>query len=206
MKMQKTMDVKISVIVPSYHEEKFLDQCLDSLEYSKRFCSCEVEIYVVKDMKGIGVARNFGANQTNGDILVFVDADCTVSPSFLQNVYDLSQVWENMGGGTKWVRFDRYSFGRILAIIPVAIWLYWHQVTFGAFWIKRRWFELLGGFIEDDDVHLDYNFAIRLKKLANCSGMKFRSLKNSFIVWSTRGCDKYGEWFWLKKYRLFKES
>lgn len=195
----------ISVIVPAYHEEGFLDQCLTSLEYAKKQCPCEVEIYVAKDIQGIGNARNFGAAQTSGDILVFVDADCTVSPTFLQEVYEKSQVFENVGGGTKWVKFDKYSLGRLISLIPVAIWLYWYQVTFGAFWIRRTWFELLKGFKTNDDVHLDYDFALRLKQAAEKRGRKFRSLKKSFIVWSTRGYKIYGDWFWLKQYRLYKE-
>jgi glycosyltransferase involved in cell wall biosynthesis len=197
---------KISVVIPSYHEDGLLDQCLASIERAKKLCPCEVEIYVAKDIKGIGIARNCGARKTSSEILVFVDADCTVSSAFLKEVYEKAQVWENVGGGTKWVRFDRYSIGRLLSLIPLAFWLYWHQVTFGAFWIRRGAFEKLGGFIENNDVYLDYDFALRLKKLAKNRGRQFHSLKKSFIVWSTRGCEKYGQWFWLKNYRIFRES
>ena len=195
----------ISVIIPAYKEDGFLEKCLESIRIAIFHCPCGVEIYIAKDIKGIGKARNFGASQTTGDILVFVDADCMVSSNFLREVYEKSEVWENLGGGTKWIKLDKYSLGRILSLIPTAIWLYWHQVTFGAFWMRRMAFEKLRGFIEDDDVHLDYDFALRLKRLAKLWGRKFRSLKRSFITWSTRSYDRYGQWFWLKPYRLYRE-
>jgi glycosyltransferase involved in cell wall biosynthesis len=199
--------MEIDVVVPAYHEDVLvLQKCLFSLTVAKIYCPCKVNVYVASDIKGIGTARNSGVRQTTSEILVFVDSDCTVSPTFLKEVYEKASVWENVGGGTKWVKFDRYSISRILSMVPMAIWLYWNQVTFGAFWVRRTIFEELGGFIESDDVHLDYDFAIRLKGLAKKYGRQFRSLKKCHIVWSTRGWDKYGEWFWLKRYRLFKET
>lgn len=199
--------MKIAVVIPAYHEDPLvLQKCLSSITIARIYCPCEVNVYVAKDIKGIGTARNCGASKTTEEILVFVDADCTVSPTFLKEVYEKASIPENAGGGTKWVKFDKYSIGRILSIIPMAIWLYWHQVTFGAWWIRRTFFDMLGGFNENDDIHLDYDFALRLKKLAESKGYKFRSLKKCHITWSTRGWDKYGEWFWLKRYRLFKEN
>lgn len=195
----------ISVIIPSYKEDGYIEKCLESVRRAIFQCPGWVEVCVVQNIKGIGKARNAGVPRTHGDILVFMDADCTMSKNFLKEVYEKSAIWENIGGGTKWVKFDKYSLGRILSLIPMAIWLYWHQVTFGAFWIRREAFETMHGFIENDDVHLDYDFALRLKRLAKLWGRKFRSLKRSFIVWSTRGYDRYGEWFWLKQYKLYRE-
>lgn len=197
----------ISVVIPSYHEDcNTIYSCLSSIKEAKKNCPCEVEIFVAKDIKGIGKARNFGATQTKGDILVFIDADCTMSSNFLHEVYEKSLIEENVGGGTKWVKFDKYSLGRILCLIPTAIWLYWNQVTFGAFWIRREYFNLLKGFVEDEDILMDYIFVTSLKKLAKSHKRSFRSIKRSYITWSTRGWDKYGEWFWLKKYHIFKEE
>jgi len=195
----------ISVIIPAYKEEGFLERCLESIRVAIFHCPCAVEIYVSQNIRGIGKARNIGARNTQGEILIFIDADCTMSQNFLKEVYEKSTIWKNLGGGTKWIKFDKYSLGRILSLIPVAIWLYWHQVTFGAFWIRREAFETMHGFIENDDVHLDYDFALRLKRLAKLWGRKFRSLKRSFITWSTRGYDRYGEWFWLKQYKLYRD-
>jgi len=198
--------MKIAVIVPSYHEEGFLNQCLDSIEWAKTLCPCEVEVHVARDIKGIGRARNIGAANTSGEILVFLDADCTMSRDFLLNVYELAENWENVGGGVKWVHLDRYSLGTILSLVPVAIKLYWNQITIGAFWVRREVFEKIGGF-DDSTVHeLDYDFAKRLRKQAMEWGRKFRSIKKAYIVWSTRGHKKYGEWYWLKGYKEFRSE
>lgn len=196
----------ISVIIPAYHEEEYLPSCIASVERAKEHCPCDVEIYIAKDIKGIGRARNIGAANTVGNTLVFLDADCLMSSNFLAEVYEKARIEENIGGGTKWVHLDRYSLSTLLSLIPVGIKLYYHQITIGAFWVKRKYFELLRGFDDATAHNLDYDFAIRLKTLAHSHDMKFRSLKNSYITWSTRGTKKYGEWFWIWKYKEFRSG
>jgi len=195
----------ISVVIPAYHEDtEVLQKCIDSVETAILYCPDEVEIYVAKDIQGVGAARNYGAAQTHGSILVFFDADCTMSHNFLREVHFKAEVWENVGGGTKWVKLDRYSLGRIFSLIPIGVKLYWHQVTVGAIWVRREYFTLLGGF--KTQLLEDLDFVIRLRQLAKTTGKQFRSIKQSNIVWSTRSFDRYGEWFWVKKYRIFKEN
>lgn len=95
----------VSVIIPTYNEEKVLPLCLDSilnLNYPKEF----VEVIVVdngsKDRtreiamsfgakvlcdnsKNVSGLRNKGAKYSKGEILAFVDADCIVSREWLKN-------------------------------------------------------------------------------------------------------------------------
>lgn len=101
--------MKISVIIPTYNEEKTISDCIKSLvkqDYK------ELEIIVVDDgsvdktievlrnlqltinnlqilkqqHKGPGAARNFGAKKATGEILVFVDADMTFEPDFMEKL------------------------------------------------------------------------------------------------------------------------
>jgi glycosyltransferase involved in cell wall biosynthesis len=90
------VDDMISIIIPVYNKEKTIRKCLDSLlnqSYSK-----EYEIIVVDDgsndrtkeivekfervkllkqeHKGPASARNLGAKQAKGEIILFTDADC----------------------------------------------------------------------------------------------------------------------------------
>lgn len=101
--------MKISVIIPVYNEEKVIGECLRSLgEQDLR----EFEVIVVDDgstdgtveaVKGMrnvkyklqvlgqehlgaGAARNLGAKQAWGEILVFVDADMTFQKNFLKKL------------------------------------------------------------------------------------------------------------------------
>jgi glycosyltransferase involved in cell wall biosynthesis len=93
----------ISVIVPFYNEEACLEACLASLK-TQRFKSFELlpvddgstdasaEIArafakpLVGGHKGPGAARNRAARLAKGKILVFVDADMTAAPDFLEKI------------------------------------------------------------------------------------------------------------------------
>ena len=94
----------VSIIIPTYNEERYLSACLDSvfnLDYEKEDMEVIVvdngstdrtmeigESYGVKilrdDTMNVSGLRNLGANQSNGYILAFVDADCVVSEEWLK--------------------------------------------------------------------------------------------------------------------------
>jgi len=207
----------ISVIVPSYHEweDDSLFRCLQSVKTAIFYCPCGVEVCIAEDIKGIGKARNTGALKTTGDILVFMDADCTMSKNFLKEVYEKSLDPKNLGGGVKYSRFDKFSLGRLCFALYVGLLLYIRRITLGAFWIRRETFMAIHGFrerLEHLDGHviyydemLDFDFALRLKQYAESQGCRFRSIKKSYIIWSTRSFTKYGDWFWLKQYKLYRD-
>lgn len=103
--------MKISIIIPTYNEEKVLPQCIESLGFQT---FTDFEIIVVDDgsddntvdvlsklqisrtklqilkqnHKGAGAARNLGAGNAKGEILVFVDADMTFDESFLEKLVE----------------------------------------------------------------------------------------------------------------------
>ena len=96
--------MKISVIIPTYNEEKVIGKCLESL--SKQTYK-DLEVIVVDDgstdetlskikgikvlkeeHKGPGAARNLGAKEAKGEILVFVDADMTFEPDFIEKLVE----------------------------------------------------------------------------------------------------------------------
>ncbi len=96
-----------TVIVPSFNSSQTIEHCLASVEdQTLRGC---VEIIVVdssfdgtdriiasqfpgvqlfhfSDRKLPGEARNYAAAHASGDILIFLDADCTVEPTWLERV------------------------------------------------------------------------------------------------------------------------
>lgn len=93
----------ISVIVPAYNEEEVIGDCLRSLAAQ----TAEHELVVVDDgstdrtaeiaresgatvitgeHRGPAIARNTGAAATSGSVLVFVDADQTLAPDFLEKI------------------------------------------------------------------------------------------------------------------------
>lgn len=101
----------ISVIVPVYNVEKYLEQCIDSImnqtykdfeiilvddgstDTSGKICDVYCEkfknIHVVhKENEGLGYARNSGIDKAHGDYIVFIDSDDYVEKNMLQDLYN----------------------------------------------------------------------------------------------------------------------
>lgn len=104
------MSQKISVIIPTYNNGKYLQQCLDSVSHQTYR---NLEIIVVDDgstddtqeilehcrekdhrlrvfyqeNKGVGVARNVGLSMASGDYIAFIDSDDWVNKDYLQKLY-----------------------------------------------------------------------------------------------------------------------
>lgn len=103
--------VKVSVIIPCYNVEKYLKACLKSL-VNQTFSDFEVLLiddgstdatgeiasafdkenenfkYYRTENKGPGHARNYGINLAKGEYIAFVDSDDTVSPYYLEKLYN----------------------------------------------------------------------------------------------------------------------
>ena len=98
---------KVSVIIPAYNEENYIENCLRSLE---KQTFKDFEIIVVDDGStdktksmlerfkevmvlvgkhaGPGASRNIGAKKAKGEVLVFVDADMTFDKEYLENLIE----------------------------------------------------------------------------------------------------------------------
>ncbi|MBU2560059.1 glycosyltransferase [archaeon] len=97
--------MKVSVIVPTYNNEATVRSCLDSLKGQE--VKGEYEVLVVDDgstdgtagvvgdydvkllkqeHKGPAAARNLGAKNAGGDILLFTDADCTPERDWIEKM------------------------------------------------------------------------------------------------------------------------
>ena len=106
--------MKISVIVPVYNVENYLEKCLNSLvnqtleeveilvindgstdnsqeiidEFQKKFPQKIKAFY--KENGGLSDARNFGIDRATGEFLAFVDSDDYVSENMFLEMYDLA--------------------------------------------------------------------------------------------------------------------
>lgn len=99
------------MIVPIYNTEQYLTACLESLAaqtltgveiilvndgstdgslaVAKRFASGHSNFTVYStENKGVSHARNYGAERSHGDYLVFVDSDDEVEPDFCEVMYE----------------------------------------------------------------------------------------------------------------------
>ena len=102
--------MKYSIIVPVYNRPDEVDELLQSLT-QQTFKDMEVIIvedgsslpcedvvrryaaglplrYYKKENSGPGQTRNYGAEHSQGEYLIFLDSDCVLPPTFLQSVED----------------------------------------------------------------------------------------------------------------------
>lgn len=103
---------KVSIIVPVYNVEKYIDRCLNSLvnqtlkeieiiivndntpdnsmkiceEYAKR--DNRIKIYNKEQNEGLGLTRNYGIKKANGEYIAFVDSDDYVDNDFYEKLYN----------------------------------------------------------------------------------------------------------------------
>jgi len=116
--------MKISVIIPAYNEDKYIQSCIGSLLAQSHL---PLEIIVVDDgskdrtrsrvskiatkksnikllkqaHKGPGAARNLGASKAKGEILVYVDADMEFDKDFLKNIVSPIETGKSKGTFSK---------------------------------------------------------------------------------------------------------
>ena len=104
-------DLLISIIIPVYNAEKYLEQCLNSIKNQtyknfeviivndgskdssevicKRFSEDDSRFrYFTKSNGGVSSARNFGLDNTNGHYITFIDGDDWVEHNHLEILMD----------------------------------------------------------------------------------------------------------------------
>lgn len=103
---------KVSIIVPVYNTEKYVDKCLNSLlkqryrnieiivindgssdkslEVVKRIAEQNSDVIKVIDCSnhGVSYARNYGIRVASGEFITFVDSDDWVDMHYLENLVD----------------------------------------------------------------------------------------------------------------------
>ena len=109
---------KISIIIPVYNVEKYLNRCIDSL-INQTYSNLEIilindgstdsslkicEEYVQKDSRikvinkkneGVSIARNVGIEKATGQFISFVDSDDWIEHDTILKLYNLSQKYNS---------------------------------------------------------------------------------------------------------------
>jgi hypothetical protein len=180
---------KISVIIPTLNEEKYIEKCLQSLK--EQDCKEEFEIIVVDggscdstvslaksladkviiyDGKPVGDARNLGVKFAESDKIAFIDADTIASDNWVSRInYYLS--CEGVVGVTgPTLPYDGTKFD-MLAYRVATKWLQRFSMVFGIPHVagfncayRRKPFLKCGGFEEGMTLSEDLALSLKIKR------------------------------------------
>lgn len=131
------MEPKVSVIVPIYNVEQYLDRCIQSLIHqtlkdieiilvddgSPDNCPAMCDHYAEQDSRikvvhkingGLGFARNSGIDAATGEYIAFVDSDDYIALDFYEKLYNNAKENESdiCLGAITYIKDDRHYDGR----------------------------------------------------------------------------------------------
>ena len=184
------MDFKLSVIIPSYNEEKYIEETLKRLK-KQSYMNIEVivvdssaddktrkisEKYADKTIylseRGIAKARNVGAKAASGDIFVFVDADTLLEDGALKEIcrsFDDPKV----AGVCSYIEVDSSFLNRLLfKAVSESVWIL-SKLNLPLFYgmcvsYRRCVFEKVNGFNEELVTTEDLDVSRRAARFGKC--------------------------------------
>lgn len=195
----------ISVVIPAHNEEQFLGETLGALA-RQDYPNCEVVVVangcrdrtvevaegkcdslIELKARGIGPARNTGAQKARGDLLLFLDADTLLEPNALSEV--ARQFTRKHARGTlRGVPDSRKASYKVIYFFKNLIHkIHAHHGSSGVILCWKDHFEAVGGF--NNELYLRENSDL-MKKLRRFGRYKY--IKNTPAVTSMRRYEKTG--------------
>jgi len=188
-----------SIIIPAYNEEKYIGRCLKSILNLKTNQEYEVIVVnnastdrtseVVKEIlpeakvvyeskKGLTRAYNRGAQEAQGDILVFVDADMVLPPNHLERISkEFKKDRQLVALSGPYVYKDSGKFCELLLRFTYLFLAMPAEIIFNRFLklgadvasgnsaIKKEAFKKINGFNKEIFYGLEADFTMRIKKI-----------------------------------------
>lgn len=168
----------ISVIVPAYNEEEYIEECIGYLKKQKTTYPYEIivvdnnsedktselaqslDVKVVKEERqGVSIARNTGIEESKGDILVFIDADCLAPPDHLDKI---GRYFENnpkvsaVGGYYKFHKLNKILGFFLYRLNLIYLYFLSRRITGGVWFlmggnsaVRKTDLKEIGGFLKD---------------------------------------------------------
>jgi len=186
-----------SIIIPTYNEQGFISSCLESL-LRQSYPRSEFEIIVADSdspdgtaqlaarwadkvlsipRRGIAHARNAGAREAVGEILVFVDADVTLQPDFLSVIASAFQLASAstpvVAVSGRALPADGTWFSRFVYHATYVLVEGFHAFGLPLFpglcvAYRKSAFDAVGGFREDFGISEDLDLSKRISALGRC--------------------------------------
>lgn len=188
----------VSVIIPTYCEEHTIEGCLKSIR-NQDFKVGRIESIVVDshspdntrevankiadkviDVKarGVGKARNIGAKNAEGKIVLFVDADTFLEKNFVTEMYQtfsdphvvcVAGVLKNLERLTPSDRlFAIFHYGFLNKLSTVTAFFGFPLFPSVCVGSRKTVFEKVGGFAEDMACAEDVNFSRKMGEIGKC--------------------------------------
>ncbi len=206
--------MKLSVVVPAYNEEKYLPETLAKLTQALATID-DAEIIVVdnvstdstieiaanlgaivitESVRNIGRVRNTGANESTGDVLVFLDADTLVRPGVFERILEAMDDTKCVGGSVA-VEFSPIE-SRFVVVWFMLLWPFvgkLMKMRGGALqFCRAEIFRELGGYDTTIYVGEDIDFHWRLDNLAAKRGCFTAFIEEPKVLTSSRRFNRMG--------------
>ena len=207
--------MRLSVVVPAFNEATYLPRSLSSLRQAGLFLADRTahstEVIVVdnastdataevvrgfdlpvvsEERRGIAIARNAGARAATGDILVFLDADYRVLPSFIARVAQAYHDQEELRAAGVRVALEPWEIDPItrgLGYAALAAVRNLWNMSFGVATFRRSCFDALGGYDEAVYGVEDLDILERLRKVQPHGRDSYKVLNEILVFGSARG-------------------
>jgi glycosyltransferase involved in cell wall biosynthesis len=210
--------VKYSFIIPAYNEEQLIAAAISSINDSLAESAispddCEIIVVdnnstdstpsiaksygaqvIFEPVNQIGRARNAGAAVASGVWLIFMDADCELSPQLLDDVEQLTIDGRYIGCGSL-MRMDDVP---LLGGFILSLWMRISRLmnwAAGSFIVcSQTAFESVGGFSNDLYAAEEIDLSRRLKRYARQQEQAFTILTENPLYTSSRKMHLYSSW------------
>lgn len=197
----------ISAIIPAFNEKFYIEQCVESLK-NQTLDKSMYEIIVVdngssdntyeiakntgvkvfkESQRGVSNARNLGAANARGEILVFPDADCLYPKDWLTRIAKKFKADPDLDalGGT-FVFYDANYFWKKVSEVSKS---FIYHIAGGNMAVKKNAFQQVGGFDTRYNIGEELLLQLKLKDLKKKIKIErslviyysFRRFKKSFI-------------------------
>ena len=203
--------MKLSVIIPCKNEAGTVDHLLDSLveqshpaseiivvdSHSTDETVAHVEAFssllpvhvITAQQRGVAHARNAGGAHAVGDLLVFIDADAVLPPTFLADLVARIKAKRLQAGGFTMrmqsqkasIRLGARAMNGYLRLMSHTPW----PIAFSCIFTTREVFDRLRGFDPELFIMEDYDYALRARR----AGYKVGVATSPFIASDRRFID-----------------
>lgn len=201
-------DIKVSVIVPMYNVERYLDQCVKSIqaqtlhdieiilvddgspdrcgEMADHYATADPRIKVVhRENGGLGPARNSGMKEATGEYIGFVDSDDWIEPEMYERLYAAAARYnaDVCFSGFKAIKNYQTIYIKSNPFAGRTL-----RGTDEIFTLRRSFYGALPEKLDDDPMPVSVWTNIYKRTLIESNDIKFKNIRSEDKFFNTRVC------------------